>query len=177
MQALKLWSGRVKQFKTWTENYIKNIFFHVECHEGEDPATFMKFLCHGDLDVNMICPTDDTGDTLLHRAAACGNAPAVCLLLSMTDTDITIKNNKGLTASDIICTKINPHGDCGKFILKNKYHHIKYTVDKKECALPDPEYFNCQDPQFYLYTDIKDIFHDAQDFIQPSTKKHKKTES
>jgi len=173
METLKYWSENFKVFRKDNREYLKKFFFHTECYEKKHANFFMGFLFHGAIDVNMICPTDDSGDTLLHRAAASGNVAVVCLLLGMRDTDMNIKNKNGFTAAEIICSKINPNGELGQVIVKNKYKHSRYTVDKKECPLVVPEYIKCEDANFQVYKELKSIFDEAPEFREPCVKKQK----
>ena len=147
MDKVKFWSRQMKMNKNYKSKFIRNIFNFIEMKKISSKTSnntiFLDMIFYNAIDVNMVCPNDDTGDTLLHRAAACANCDAVAILLNAPNIDITIKNKAGLTPPEVICTKIRVSGNyIAKFIQDDKNIHSRYT-------LLNEDYISCQDPTFF----------------------------
>lgn len=173
MEYLEKWADEFKRKKQDNLHFTKDIFDWVEYKTTPDKpycynTTFLDVLFFNTIDVNMVCPNDDTGDTLLHRAAACANLDAVAMLLNVPNIDITIKNKNGLTPAQVICTKISvTRNFVAKLIVKDKDIYSTYT-------LLNEDYYSCQDPTFWSFKNIKDMFlhkqkisHDPAKLVHP----------
>ena len=184
---LDRYKWRMKAEVELQKKCIDHIFSFFETYlmekHGLSESYLIGLIMNKLLDVNLVCDKDDSGDTLLHRASACGNAKVVCILLNSPGIKMNVKNKKGLTAAEVICTRVCGSLDWGKIIPEKKYKHTKYIVDTQEykrvngeLAIVEREYYSCQDPNYGLYNEIKEIFDNVASVVcdEPVKKKHKK---
>jgi len=180
MDSLKHWERETSIYRKNTQSNVNDIWYHsiegFEAFEHTSSRILMETLFYKAIDPNLVCPKDSTGDTLLHRAAACGNVEAVGILLNQEGIHHKAKNNAGLKAQDIICTRINPNGPMAKSIRQKKLAFSTNAVNPKENILGTPEFMVCQDPNFDTFTLIRDMLAELINFRGASKSKNLKEE-
>lgn len=168
MDSLKHWERETSIYRKNTQSNVNDIWYHsiegFEEFEHISSKILMETLFYKAIDPNLVCPKDSTGDTLLHRAAACGNVEGVGILLNQEGIHHKTKNNAGLRPQDIICTRINPHGSLAQYIRQNKLAFSTNVVKPEENILGTSEFMVCQDTNFHAFKQISDMLAEFKHF-------------
>jgi len=168
-QLLSSYHREYRDAKRCKKNWISEIFHFLEIygHTKDFEEEFKTLLLYEVLDVNMVCMTDDTGDTLLHRAAACGHVTLVAYLLLQPNIHVSALNHSFLKPEEIICTRILASSDNGKKITSKKILHEILSGPTSSFEV----FYSCQNHHLKAFRSILGMFRELDAFNDSKQKK------
>lgn len=152
-------------------HWIKEIFHNMEMygHKKDFQDEFRVLLMDQVLDANMCCIHDDSGDSLLHCAAASGNVPLVAYLLIQPCIHVAALNNSGKKADQVICTHILASSDTGREIIAKKIKHNVLSGPTSRYEV----FYSCQNRDLKAFETISDMFKQFHEFQDSKPMKRK----
>lgn len=164
-----------KNAKRCKRDWLSDIFYNLQVygHKKHFQDEFKDLLLYQVLDINLVSKEDDSGNSLLHCAAASGNVAIVGYLLIQPNIDTEAQNNAGKKPKDIICTKVLPSSDMGKEIIDMKIPHGVLSGPTSTYGV----FYSCQDPNFKPFDAISSMFEEFASFTQSQVKKKNKKRS